>query len=96
MICNIDYVDPTNDQFILKQVPLKNQQHGNNSNIVNWGTKFPTNEPIRLTENSVIKMMLNDFSLSLKLETFCNHDTKNNYIYFIILFILFILFYNSI
>ncbi len=78
MICNIDYIDPTNDQFILKRVALK------------------TNEPSKLTENSVIKMMLNDFSLSLKLETFCNHDTKNNYIYFIILFILFILFYNSI
>jgi len=76
MICNIDYVDPTNDQFILKQVALKTQ------------------EPSRLTENSIIKMMLNDFSLSSKLETFCNHNNKNNYIFFFI--ILFILFYNII
>jgi hypothetical protein len=78
MICNIDYIDPTNDQFILRQVPLN------------------TKEPSILTEKSVIKMMLNDFSLSSKLETFCNHDNKNYYIYIIILFILFILFYNSI
>lgn len=74
MICNLDYYDPTNDQYILKKIALK--------------TELPNK---KLSENDIIRIMLNDFlNTQPKItETFQNN---NNNKCFIILFILFILF----
>lgn len=73
MICNLDYYDPTNDQYILKEIALKTESSNK-----------------KLSENDIIRIMLNDFNTQPKItETFQNN---NNNKCFIILFILFILF----